>query len=181
MIPLAILRELYDYNYWARDRQLKACAVLTAEQFLRPMESSFSSVRDTLAHLVGTEWVWLERWRGRSGQEILEAGGFSSPEELINRWAEQFSCLTEIEAHWRTVERDMREYLAGLSEEIVAGPLSYVSFAGKIWTYPLWRMLLHVVNHQTYHRGQVTTLLRQLGAQPVQLDFLVAHDVGFRK
>ena len=64
MIPPSVLRELFEYNYWARDRQLQACTALTQEQFLRPMHSSFSSLRDTLAHLQWAEWVWLERWRG---------------------------------------------------------------------------------------------------------------------
>src|SRR5438445_401489 len=63
---------MFDYNYWARDRQLKACKALSPEQFLRPMGSSFSSLRDTLAHLVAVEWVWQERWRGNSVGQRLE-------------------------------------------------------------------------------------------------------------
>src|SRR2546426_1679582 len=66
MISLTVLGELFDYNYWARDRQLEACATLTPEQFLRPLGNSFSSLRDTLAHLVGAEWIWLERWLGHT-------------------------------------------------------------------------------------------------------------------
>ncbi len=165
MIPLTTLRELIDYNTWARDRQLKACAALTQEQFLRPMGNSFSSLRDTLAHLVGAEWVWLERWRGRS------------PKKLPDGW--EFPDLAAIEQRWRDVERGVRDYLARLDEEALTRPLTYVNLKGETWTYPLWRTLIHLVNHQTYHRGQVTTLLRQLGAQPVQIDFLVAHDMGF--
>lgn len=167
MIPLATLRELFDYNYWARDRQLEACAVLTPEQFLRPLGSSYSSLRDTLAHLVGAEWIWLERWRGHS----------PTPAGATDFAAEKFPALAVIEARWRDVEREMRDYLGGLREDALAQPFTYVNLKGQRWTYPLWRTLLHVVNHQTYHRGQVTTLLRQLGAQPPQIDYLVAHDV----
>ena len=167
MIPLATLCELFDYNYWARNRQLEACAPLTQEQFLRPMGSSFSSVRDTLAHLAVGEWLWLERWQGRSPRAM------AAPEEFLT--------LGAIEERWRTVEHGVREYLSSLSEEVLARPLTYANLKGETWTYPLWRTLLHVINHQTYHRGQVTTLLRQLGAEPVPVDFLVAHDVGFRK
>jgi len=68
MIALEPLRELYDYNYWARDRQLEACSKLSEEQLLRPMGNSFPSLRDTLAHLLAAEWIWLERFRGRSPQ-----------------------------------------------------------------------------------------------------------------
>src|SRR5258708_182181 len=72
---LIVVNELFRYNYWARDRQLKVCESLTVEQFLRPLSSSFPSIRDTLAHLVAAEWFWLECWRGRPAQPML------SPEE----------------------------------------------------------------------------------------------------
>lgn len=168
MIPLATLRELFDYNYWARDRQLEACAALTPEQFLRPLGSSFSSLRDTLAHLVGAEWIWLERWRGRSPAKT-EAAEYAG---------EKFATLAAIEERWRAVERGVREYLDRLDEATLSRPLTYQNLQGEPWTYPLWRTLLHVVNHQTYHRGQVTTLLRQLGAKAAPIDFLhpVFHD-----
>jgi len=162
VIPLTTLRELYGYNYWARDRQLDACAVLTPEQFLRPLGNSFSSVRDTLVHLLGAEWIWLERWRGRSPRALLAA--------------DEFSTLAAIRDRWQVVEREMRDYLKDLREESLAVPLTYTNIKGETWTYPLWRPLLHLVNHQSYHRGQITTLLRQLGATPAQVDFLYHQD-----
>ncbi|MFQ5695742.1 MAG: DinB family protein [Terriglobia bacterium] len=166
MVPLSTVRELYDYNYWARDCQLKACAGLSQEQFLRPLGNSFSSLRDTLVHLVGAEWIWLERWRGRCPRAILAA--------------EEFPTLAEVESRWRNLERELRDYLAGLKEEALAGSVTYVNTKGVTWTYPLWRLMLHLVNHQSYHRGQVTMMLRLLGVQPPSIDYLVAHDTHFR-
>ena len=163
---LAVLNELFDYNYWARDRQLQACAALTEEQFLRPLGGSFPSLRDTLAHLVAVEWLWLERWRGRSPRTLLP------PEE--------FPTLAAVRERWLVVEREMREYLAGLSDEALERPITCISTRGQAWTYPLWRMIVHLLNHQTYHRGQVTTYLRQLGAEPAKVDFLDAHESGFQ-
>ena len=165
MSPSAV-NELFNYNYWARDRLLQACEALTQEQFLRPLGSSFASIRDTLAHLVAVEWLWLERWRGRSPRSLLSS--------------EDFPTLAAVSERWRMVESEMREYLATLSEETLEGAASYVNFKGETWTYNLWRMLMHLLNHQSYHRGQVATLLRQLGIQPLQVDFLLAHDMGFR-
>jgi uncharacterized damage-inducible protein DinB len=165
MIPLVTLRELFAYNYWARDRQLEACAALSQEQFQCPTGSSFPSLRDTLAHLVGGEWVWLERCHGRSPRSL------PAPEE--------FPTLTPIAERWRAIEKhDFLEYLAGLHEEALIQPLPYTGLTGETWTYPLWRALLHVVNHQTYHRGQVTTILKQLGVPPPPADLLIAHDMG---
>jgi uncharacterized damage-inducible protein DinB len=170
MIPLDVLRQLYDYNYWARDQQLRACAVLSEEKFLRPMGNSFSSVRDTLAHLVAAEWVWLERWKGHSPTRE-DAKAFA---------AETFPTLAVVEERWRANERGVRDYLSRLTPEALAQPLTYTNLAGERWSYPLWQTLVHVVNHQTYHRGQVTTLLRQLGEPTVALDYLVAVDSGLK-
>ena len=110
MISLEATRELFDFNYWARDRQMEACAALTEEQLLRPMGSSFPSLRDTLAHLVAVEWLWLERWQGRSPKAL------PPPEE--------FPTLAAISVRWATVERNMREYLAGLAEEALLLPMT---------------------------------------------------------
>lgn len=166
MIPLEALRDLYDYNYWARDRQLEACAALTEEQFLRPMGNSFSSVRDTLAHLIYAEWVWLERWLGRSPTQ-------ADRQQVA---AERFPTLASIRERWSVLEGNMRSYLNRLDDEALPLPLSYTNWRGERWTYPLWKTMFHVANHQTYHRGQTTTLLRQLGMEAPETDYLVMQD-----
>ena len=164
-ISLAAINELFSYNSWARDCQLQACAALTEDQFVRSLGSSFASVRDTLVHMVETELIWLERWRGQSPQTML------SPQD--------FPSLNAVSEQWRAVEREMREYLATLSEDTLEQPVTYVSQKGDTFTYELWRPMLHVVSHQSYHRGQVTTLLRQLGLQAPVVDFLPGYRVGF--
>ena len=100
MLPLAIMHELFDYHYWARDRQLQACAALDPEQFLRPIGGSFPSLRDTLAHLVAVEWIWLQRWRGENPRALIPVDEFPTVDAVAQRWA--------------AVERDMRAWLAGL-------------------------------------------------------------------
>lgn len=166
MIPVETLRELYDYNYWARDRQIEACAALTEEQFLRPMGNSFSSVRDTLAHLIFAEWVWQERWHGRSPTE-------ADAQEVA---ADKLPNLIAVRERWRSVEGKVRQFLAGLDERALGQRLTYTNLKGERYTYPLGSTLFHVVNHQMYHRGQITTLLRQLGAKAPHIDYLVKLD-----
>ena len=162
---LAAVNEMYEHNRWACDRQLRACAGLSEEQLSRRLGGSFPSLRETLAHLVAVEWLWLERWRGRSPTALIP------PEELPT--------LAVITERWRIVEREMRSYLANLDEDALTGPRTYVNIRGERWTYPLWRMIVHLLNHQSYHRGQVTTLLRMLDAEPPRVDFLVGKDAGF--
>jgi len=172
VLPIATLRDLFDYNYGARDRQLDACAALSEEQFLRPMGNSFSSVRDTLAHLVAVEWIWHERWRGKSPSKV-DAQEFA---------AGTFPNLATVRDRWGVVEGNVRAFLAGLNEVDLAQALTYTNVKGERWTSPLWQALFHVVNHQTYHRGQITTLLRQLGAAAPAVDYLVMklEEVGAR-
>lgn len=158
--------EAVNHNYWARDRQLQACASLSPEQFLRTVGGSFPSLRDTFAHMVAVERFWLERWRGKSPKALLPVHLFPTLESVAEQWA--------------AVERDFREYLAGLDEKALASHLTYTNTQGEEWSYPLWQMIYHLLNHQSYHRGQVATLLRLLGAQPPHVDFLVAQDMGFR-
>jgi uncharacterized damage-inducible protein DinB len=74
----------------------------------------------------------------------------------------------------------MRQYLATLPAETLDQPMTCTSTRGNTWTYPLWRLMIHFLEHQTYHRGQVTALLRQLGVQPPKVDFLDGLDAGFR-
>ena len=162
MISLEVLRELYNYNFWARDQQLAVCAGLSEEQLARPLGSSFGSLRDTLKHLAGAEWVWLEWFCGRSPSAVP--------------WLKETEALDTLRARWQSIEADTRRYLAALKPEALTAPLTFQDFEGKTWTYPLWQCLVHLVNHGTYHRGQVTMALRQLGATPPGIDFLVYYD-----
>jgi uncharacterized damage-inducible protein DinB len=163
MMDLAYVRELYTYNHWANRRILAAVESLNAGQFQRQMGSSFSSLHDTVLHIVGGEWIWLERWNGRSPR-----GGLPSAAELPD--------LAAIRTRWKQVEDDRNQLLARLTQDDLAKPITYVNQKGETWTYPLWQQLAHVVNHSTYHRGQVATLLRQLGVKPPMTDFLFYYD-----
>lgn len=159
------IQELFNYNYWARDCQLRTCEALTGEQFVRSLGSSFASVRDTLVHMLDTEWVWLERWRRHPPRPSLSAQDFLSVSVVSERWA--------------VVEHEIREFLATLREDNLVQPLTYVSQKGGRFSYELWRPMLHLINHQSYHRGQVATMLRQLKVQPPGVDFLAGYRADF--
>ena len=153
------IRQLYEFNRWANHRMLEAAGTLPAEQFTRDLGSSFPSVRDTLAHMLSAEWIWLARLHG------------SSPTGGPEGWAT--SALEQLKRHWADVEREQAAFLAGLAESRLDEVLDYRNTAGKPFREPLWQILRHVVNHSTYHRGQVTTMLRQLGASPPATDLIL--------
>ncbi len=145
------LQTLLDYHYWARTRLLDAVVSLTPEQYTRALGSSFTSVRDTVTHIYAAEWAWHERWLGRSPTALLPP--------------DRFADATALREAWAALEANVRAYLEGLGAEIDR-VIEYKLLSGQPGASPVWQMVQHVVNHASYHRGQVTTLLRQLGAQP---------------
>lgn len=152
------MRTLYAYNAWANHRSLSAAAGLTNEQFVKPLGSSFSSVRDTLAHICGAEWIWLERFQGRSPASLPDVLECADIQSLRAKWAEQ--------------ETRLLAFVSKLTQEDLNREMEYKTLKFGVYKNPLWQSMQHVVNHGTYHRGQITTLLRQLGAQPILTDLM---------
>jgi len=151
---------LVDYHYWARDRVFAAVSRLTPEQYTRELVSSFRSVRDTIVHTYSAEWIWYQRWQGQSPTALIPGDRFPDLESLRHAWTE--------------LERDVRAHLASRDEAGLAAVIAYRLLNGTPGATPFWQMLQHVVNHGSYHRGQVTTLLRQLGAAPPEALDLIA-------
>jgi uncharacterized damage-inducible protein DinB len=152
------MRVLYDYNAWANHRALDAVSSLTTEQFVQPLGSSFGSVRDTLGHIFGAEWIWLERFQGRSPASLPDTTQFKDVASLQERWNEH--------------EARLLGFVRGLTQTDLDRVFEYKTLKFGVYSNPLWQSMQHVVNHGTYHRGQVTTLLRQLGAQPILTDLM---------
>jgi uncharacterized damage-inducible protein DinB len=137
---------------------LQAAEKLSVEQFTRQMGSSFSSVRDTLAHIYGAEWLWLERFQGRS------------PSSLPN--VTEFQHLASLRECWLEHEEKLLAFVRGVTQSDLDRQMEYKTLKFGIYSNPLWQSMQHAVNHGTYHRGQVTTMLRQLGAEPILTDLM---------
>jgi uncharacterized damage-inducible protein DinB len=145
-------RTLVNYTYWARDRVLAAVDGLSTDQFTSAVNSSFGSVRDTLVHVLSAESVWLSRWKSEVRAGMLIAAEFPDTSTLRQTWLEE--------------ETKMRAFFETMDDGGLAQVIEYKAFNGQPFSNPLYQMLQHVVNHGSYHRGQITTLLRQLGAAP---------------
>ena len=152
---------LLDFNYWARDRMFDAVAVLTPAQFTQDLGNSFKSVRDTLAHTFSAEWVWYSRWMG------------TSPTSPLN--FEDYRDLPTLRAAWVELEAKNRALLAGEDDQTITRTMEYKFLNGQPSRSVFWHMVQHVVNHGSYHRGQVTTMLRQLGVAPPKGTDLITY------
>lgn len=157
----AELRLLVDYHYWARDRMLDALDALPPEAFAKPMGNSFGSIRDTVVHLYSAEWIWLQRWYGSSP---------SAPPPGVSA----LSDVTSVRAAWTALESAVRRYVSELDDARADERVQYRNMAGVEAESSRWTMLQHVVNHASYHRGQVTTMIRQAGGKAPLTQDLIA-------
>jgi uncharacterized damage-inducible protein DinB len=148
----------YEYNAWADRRVVEAASALTPEQYNKQMGSSFSSVRDTLSHIYGVEWLWLERFQGRSPSAIPDNAAYAD--------------ISTLKASWASFEPTLLSFAGGLTQEKLDMVFEYKTMKFGIYRNPLWQSMQHLVNHGTYHRGQITTMLRQLRAKPILTDLM---------
>jgi uncharacterized damage-inducible protein DinB len=149
---------LFAYNEWANNRMLSSVEQLTEEQFGRRLGGSFPTIRDTAAHIVSAEWIWLRRWHGESPTAAPEWA--TSPSAAVQR------------SKLREIETDRLAFLRALKDADLDRPLAYKRLNGESNSLPLGHLLRHVVNHSTYHRGQVATMIRQVGGTPASTDLL---------
>lgn len=155
IIGAAELSQLFTYTHWANGAILDATAPLTPEQLTRDLHSSFPSVHATLRHIAESDWIWLRRWQGESPA--------SPPGWTVDTHP-------QLRRQWETVMRERAAFLAPLDDTAMRRVVRYRRLDGSAHENELWQLLLHVVNHSTYHRGQITTMLRQLGAPAVSTD-----------
>ncbi len=158
-----VVRSLYRYNDWANRRILDTSARLTPEQLLAGGGASFDSIRDTLLHTMGAQWLYLERWHGRSPRAMPAAADIPD--------------LAAIRARWAVIESDTQAFLAGLDDAALARVVEYTNMQGERWTYPLWQQMIHQVNHATQHRSEAAVMLTHLGHSPGWLDLLYFVDL----
>jgi uncharacterized damage-inducible protein DinB len=155
---LPTVRGLLAYTIWADRQILQAVAALPEEDLVRETGTSFGSVLGTLAHVLGAEQLWLSRFLGVPRERLPSQEDFPTCEVL----------RASFEDFWPQLEF----FLASLTEEQLAAEFTWTSLEGENRTAPFRQVLLHVVNHSSYHRGQVVAQLRQLGHQPPSTDLV---------
>ena len=171
------IRTLYAYNRWANERLFSALEKMSDHQFTVRVESSFPSIRETVFHILFAEWLWLKRWQGTSPRSTL-----ADPDVSPATWStlspggmptmKELATLAELKSFAKSIEQERQEFLRGLNEDVLHAPLQFSDMGGAAYAEPLVQLMQHLVNHGTYHRGQVITMQRQIGVQTVALDML---------
>lgn len=160
---LSDIRHLFDYTEWANQLTLNAAAALSDEDLRHDFKISHGSIFATLLHMAGAEWIWLERWCGRSpaGKEAWSLWTTDSCTDL--------KVLTE---RWNEVIERRAQLISQLEETGLAADLPFTLLSGDASALRLVDQMQHVVNHATLHRGQVVGMIRQLGITPPATDLL---------
>src|SRR5207237_4837457 len=160
---LSDIRHLFDYTEWANDLAMEAADDLPDEGLLRDFGISHKSIFGTLLHMAGAEWIWLERWHGRSPAKA-QAWSMWTPESCAD--------LAALNDRWMEVIERRGQFVSGLDEARLDAELPFKLLSGDPSSMRLVDQMRHVANHATMHRGQVVGMIRQLGIEPPSTDLL---------
>jgi uncharacterized damage-inducible protein DinB len=155
---------LYEYDRWANNRVLYAVSTLRPEEFTRDLGGSFRSVRNTLVHIVGSEWCWLTYWKEPSPSSAFLTDLWARDNAVLD--PNSYPDLAAVRLKWEEVEREQVEFVNRVTNESLQRMFPVLETQ-----LSLAHLMQHLANHSTYHRGQVALMMRQLAAEPLATDF----------
>lgn len=153
-------KELAEYNQWANDKVCSWLEQIDEEQWTQQVVSSFDSIQKTVLHIISAEKAWVERFRKQEKIEWLQSSYQGLKEEHI--------------ALWRKTSEELKKFIEDFDENGLNKNLDFKRLNGQAFSMPYYQLFAHVVNHATYHRGQLVTMLRQVGFTKVSGTDLLA-------
>jgi uncharacterized damage-inducible protein DinB len=154
-------RDLFAYNAWANRVLFDACAALSSADYLKDLKSSHGGIHGTLCHLVWAEELWMTRWVGEPPPVVPQG--------------KQLTGLAEVRSHWENVEARRAAWLEKFTDARLSDTVSVRPTSGGVYVHSFADMFRHLINHSSYHRGQVVTMLRQLGKKPPSTDLILFY------
>lgn len=159
---LELIEQYYRFNAWANMRILDTVSQISTQEYRKETNPNFGSVHNTLVHIMSTQWLWLNRWKGVSLKAMLDPATFAD--------------LAMVRDQWTEIEEQTRAYILTCTQESLIRPITYQNLRGETYSYPLWKMMLHQVNHATQHRSETAMILTQYGHSTGPMDFLIFVD-----
>lgn len=151
MIDQSQFELLADYNLWMNEKMYSTCSSLSNAELMEDRGTFFKSVYHTLNHIVYGDLAFMSRFTGE-------------PEIAPDLGVELFSTFSQLKTARFELDTRIVDWVKTLEEKWLSEVQTYTSKVdGKSRSIPRWVLLIHMFNHQTHHRGQVTTLLSQLG------------------
>jgi uncharacterized damage-inducible protein DinB len=152
-----VLREHLSYTAWASRTLVRAVEHLPAEHLAHDFQTSDRSILGTLVHVFAADRVWLGRIHGEPPPQFVSESDYD---------------LRVLQIDWPLLYEKWHEWAATLTDQNVHEGMQYRDLKGNSRMSKKWEIVLHVVNHGTHHRGQVSGFLRTLGHTPPQLDLI---------
>ena len=160
---IELVKTYYAYGSWATARLLDALEQLTPEELATPGCSGHGSIRDTLAHFMGSQWGWFSWFDG--SLTVAQSYALRVPSDSIDT-------VAKARERWTSIDRQTTNAVAGLTDEKLRDVWTWAYPGGSSDSLPLWRLLLHVANHGTHSRAQIVATIRRLGHDAPNIDFL---------
>ena len=145
----AYFTTLADYNIWADSIAIEWLNQINDEQWEQVITSSFSSIRQTAIHIASAEKIWIDFWENAPNPVYLSTEFKGTKSDLIKIWKESSVGL--------------KNFIEQYPEENYQEPIRVIKPNGEEGSMEFWQTFPHMINHSTYHRGQLVTLLRQAG------------------
>ncbi len=161
-----VLRNHLNYTAWASSKLVDAASALTPEELMRDFATGDHNVLGTLVHVYAADRIWLGRIKGNPPARFLV------PEQDMH--------LAVLRSDWPALLERWKQWAALLTEESIHRDISYKSTKGDAFVTPTWQIVLHVVNHATHHRGQVSGFLRAMGHIPPSLELTAFYREALR-
>ena len=165
------LRLMARYGTWMNEHLIDVAGKLTPEALLAERGAFFGSILGTLNHLVVADTIWLKRFADQPDRwpALQLVRDLPQPQSLDER---PFDSLAALAVRREMLDRSIESWIETLTDADLDSVLHYRSTNGTAFAREVYPLLIHVLNHQTHHRGQVTTLLTQAGVDVGATDLL---------
>jgi uncharacterized damage-inducible protein DinB len=161
LISRDILQHHIAYTRWASSRLVEAAAALTPDELTRDFGTADKSVLGTLVHVFAADRIWMGRIQGNVPARFIDI--------------DKDMHLSVLQNDWPPLLDQWHAWVSGLDAEALAGNITYKDMKGNPYETAAWQIILHVVNHGTHHRGQVSGFLRAMGHKPPVLDLIAYY------
>ena len=155
------IQALASYNLWANEQFALSLQNLTYEQFTAVIPSSFPSILKTVAHIHGAEGVWHQRLENVKPTVFYELPDDANGQDELSKWL--------------NVSRGLTNLVLSYTEAQLMDSCHYTIRNGNAYTNQRWQMIQHCFNHSTYHRGQLVTMMRQVGVNTIPNSDLISY------
>lgn len=148
-----------EYLRWGDQRCLIAARSVRDEQYYTDYQISAGSLHKVLVHCMTAQWLWLCRFRGESPQRVEDHTDYPT--------------RMSVEQRWPLVHAALIDFVGRMTPNQLGNPVTFHDTKGNAHTLPLRDMILNLVDHASYHRGQIATLIKRGDGKALPISFRV--------